>query len=161
MAGDSGLRCDLIPLPGVPPAGRAAATLAPWGFDGQLLCLRSHTDVDTLFGYRLTGLDDHTATFDLIGRYRPTLLQRLVNRPNGIGVPPSNGLVYVMGYPGNETFSAGVTVLDSRGPRPMQPVGHFAAPGAWFVNPLPDGRAVVGGANTLWLVGTPPRRTGG
>ncbi len=159
-AGPATFRCRLIPLPGVPAAGRAAATLAPWGFDGHLLCVWSKEDPDTLVGYRLSGLDDDTATFERVGQYRPTLLQRLVNRTAGTTASPGNGLVYVMGYSGSQTFSAGVTVLDASGPRPMRPVGHFAAPAAWFVDPLPDGRAVVGGEHTLWLVG-PPTRAGG
>jgi len=160
FAGVDPLICDLIPLPGVPPAGRVAATLAPWGTDGQFLCLSAKEPADMLFGYRRSKLDDRTAEFKLVGQYRPTLLQRLVNRQGGFSVAPDGGLVYLVNYAGGDTFAGGFTVLDARGPRPMRPVGHFAAPGAWFVNPLPDGRAVVSGGNKLWLVGA-PRRPGG
>jgi hypothetical protein len=160
FGGDPTVRCDLIPLPGVPPTGRAAATLAPWGFDGQLLCGRARDDYGTLVGYRLSALDDRSATFERIGQYRPSLLQRLANHEGGVTVGPGTGLVFVMGYSPSDTLSGGVTILDARDPRPMRPAGHFAAPGAWLVQPLPDGQAIVGGGNKLWLVGA-PRRAGG
>jgi hypothetical protein len=49
-----------------------------------------------------------------------------------------------------------MTIFDARGPNPLRRVGHFAAPGARFAEPLGDGRAVVAGGNHLWLVGAPP-----
>ena len=37
---------------------------------------------------------------------------------------------------------------------------HFAAPGAEGCYPLPNGRALVFGAQQLWLVGPPPSHAG-
>ena len=152
----------LVRLPDLPPAGRLDATLPVVGlwyaFDGHTLCCWDGRD-HTLVAYRLAHLDADTATFDLIGQYRPTLLQQWVNSFEYGPLTLSDGLLYVdgLGYTGT-TFNSSVTILDTRGPRPMRAVGHFAAPGAQFVRPLPDGRALVGGQNTLWLVAMPRRR---
>jgi hypothetical protein len=155
------VRKELIPLPGVPPIGRLEATLRYTNFDvgSRVMCEWLEKKRDALVGYRLSTFTDTTATFDTIGEYRPTLLQRLVNGYYGSSVQVSDGLAYVFGF-GSRAFNSSIMVLDTRGPRPMRPVGHFAAPGAQTVLPLPDGRAIVGGANHLWLVGPPPRRGG-
>jgi hypothetical protein len=54
-----------------------------------------------------------------------------------------------------------VTVLDISNPTRPRPVAHFAAPDneAFVVQPLPDGRALIGGRK-LYLVGPPPSRSG-
>jgi hypothetical protein len=52
-------------------------------------------------------------------------------------------------------LNSGFSVYDIAGPGPVKQVGHFAAPGAWIVCPLPDGRSLVAGSK-LWLVGPPP-----
>ena len=157
---------QLLPLPGLPPEQRLAATLGYTpaynrpAFDGRVVCQSD----PSLSGYRLTRLDLDAATFEPIGRFQPTPLQRLFGYPGsyaGGDLTLSDGLVYVDGLGNGGPLDSSVTLIDTRGPRPMRNVGHFAAPGAEFVRPLPDGRAVVGGGQHLWLVGPPPTRSGG
>ena len=105
--------------------------------------------------FRLTGLTDDRATFVRVGAYTPTLLQRLAGAGGEYGVSLANGLIYADGFNGGRLFNSSVSVIDPGGDRPMRMVGHFAAPGASCIRPLPDGRSLVGGGHTLWLVGRP------
>jgi hypothetical protein len=151
----------LLPLPGLPAAQRLEATLRvrdAWGrpsyaFDGTVYCrTNGHASA-----YRLTRLDDVSATFEKIGQARPTPLQRWVT-PYIYGTPSlRGGLLYVDTNGWGDTFNGSLSIFDTAGPRPMRRVGHFAAPGAQYSVPLPDGRAIVAGGNRLWLVGAPKR----
>jgi hypothetical protein len=156
---DGRVQFALMPLPGVPPVGRLRATVrySGWGsFDGQTLCERPDTKDESLLAYRVVDLTDRTATFEKVGEYRPTLLQRFANSVSKGNIHVTDGLAFVNGY-GTPSFNDSISVLETRGPRPMREVGHFAAPDARAFLPLPDGRAIVGGGNKLWLVGAPKR----
>ncbi len=155
----------LLPLPGLPPEARLSATVAAVfrraAFDGHTLCDRTAEFSPPLTAYRLTGLTADAATFDRVGDFTPTLLQRLADPYLGrCDMTISDGLIYLGGFDTDRGFNSAVSVLDTRGRRPMRMAGHFAAPGAQIVHPLPDGRAVVAGGNHLWLVGGPPGRGG-
>ena len=156
-------RVMLLPLPGLPPAERLAATLhAEWSgsaFDGQVLC--TYAEFGSLAGYRLRQLTADAATFAPIGRYHRTLLQDWAGYYQRGTLRLADGLLYIGNSWGAEqAVNVGITVLDTRGRRPMREVGHFAAPGADSVCPLPDGRAIVAGGNHVWLVAA-PKRDGG
>ncbi len=159
---DGRLVLKLLALPGLPPAQQLDATirLATFRqcFDGQTLCLWNDTPGLVLSSYRLAGQDAKLATFDEVGAYRPTLLQAWADDFSYGGFTLSHGLVYINGFGSRGTFNSAVSIVDTGGRRPMRQVGHFAAPGADTVCPLPDGRALVGGGSSLWLVGPPPGR---
>ena len=160
LLADDRLLVGLLPLPGVPPVARLASQLdgfAKARFDGHLYV----TDfAGVVEAWRLARLDPTAATFDLVGRYRPTLLRRLANPSAGANLHLGpTGLVYVGNWNGGGALNDGVTVLDTAGPRPMREVAHFAAPGADLVCPLPDGRALIAGDHAIWLVAA-PRRAG-
>jgi hypothetical protein len=73
-------------------------------------------------------------------------------------VTAMNGYAYLSGHghPFDRALSR-VTVLDIRDPARPRPVAHFAAPEKepFVVQPLPDGRALIGG-DKLYVVGSPP-----
>jgi hypothetical protein len=99
---------------------------------------------------RLTSLADDRAEFEIVGRYEPTLIQRLANG----GVRPiqvQNGLLYAAGE--NRVLD----VFDVSGEGPVKLRAHFAAPGLEAFAPLPDGRVLAGGSK-IWLLGRPPDR---
>ncbi|HUB24378.1 MAG TPA: hypothetical protein VL992_03035, partial [Tepidisphaeraceae bacterium] len=137
-----------------------AAMLNFWGaFDGQIFATRSR---DGIAAYRLEKIDHGRAVFDKIGQYKPSLLETVFGDFFGF-----NGLMQTLQIAGarlyfanpdsdwQHTVNSRITVFDLSGPQPMRVIGHFAAPTANLVCPLPDGRALVAG-NKLWLVGPPP-----
>jgi hypothetical protein len=159
---------SLPPVPQVPPMQRLEAVLSVYvslgasNFDGQILC---KSVGNSLVAYRLTQLTGETATFEPIGRYTPTILESVFGNENLFGMQMENGLLYLGDANGGFGVSPGVagglnphiSVFDLRGNPPLRLIGHFAAPGAGVVCPLPDGRALVGGTQ-LWLIGPPPHR---
>ena len=177
MLDDHGrLTIRLVPFPGLSPAERLDVALGIYeisgrssSFDGHTLVTYARDDRDhtsnwypDLGSYRLDALTPEAATFARLGEYHPTLLQRMAGgQASWRGYTLSHGLVYNDGINANHTFNSSVSILNPTGPRPMQMIGHFAAPGASHVHPLADGRAIVGGGHTLWLVGPPPHTSGG
>jgi hypothetical protein len=123
-------------------------------FDGEYLCI---ADGDVLVAYRLTDLNGITATFKKIGQYEPTILEDVFGlNPYG-QMTVQNGLVYAQFYGRSAGVNSSISVFDLRSNPTLRLVGHFSAPGAEVVQPLPDGRAIVGGSK-LWLIGPPPKR---
>lgn len=143
-------------VPGLPPRQRLDVLMKRWPStsDQQTICYESG---GTLIQYRLTDLTESTARFKSVARYEPTMLDRVFGMYGRRDVSMKNGLLYVSQGGGGD-FNPHVTVFDTRGPRPLRIVGHFAAPGEQMLTcPLPDGRAIVAGSK-LWLVGPPPNR---
>jgi len=142
------------------PAERLEATMGSasyinlHSFDGEYLCI---ADGDVLVAYRLTDLNGITATFKKIGQYEPTILEDVFGlNPYG-QMTVQNGLVYAQFYGRSAGVNSSISVFDLRSNPTLRLVGHFSAPGAEVVQPLPDGRAIVGGSK-LWLIGPPPKR---
>lgn len=124
-------------------------------FDGTFLCA---TEDGKIEAYRLETLTAQSAHFQKLGEYRQTLLESLFGSFNYSALKLQNGRLYVGGwFDRGSMFNSHITVFDLTGKYPLRPVGHFGAPGASTVFPLPDGRALVGGSS-LWLVGSPARR---
>jgi hypothetical protein len=161
--GEQELTIALPPLPGVGAEQRlAAAMVGQEAFDGEVLCGMAQGAQDRLCEYRLWSLTEDRATFRLVGQYERSLLQRtLLPRLFG-GLRLENGLLYLeTGLNDTRYFY----VFDTRGSMPMRLVGHIApawnpaiTPRGWentSICPLPDGRAVVGQGNKIWLTGAP------
>ena len=149
---------DLPQLPDVPPAERLQAALSTWrefAFNGEILI---NTDNDALFEYRLTEITDTHATFNKIGEYKSSMLEQLFGRGGYYDPTLQGGLLYVrQGYE-RGPFESVIAIFDTAGPRPLRPIGHFAARAIEQVRPLADGKALVIGKGKIWLVGTPVRR---
>jgi hypothetical protein len=148
----------LPPIPDLPTEERLAAAIhgMNWSgnrFDGRTLCLWSG---DGLAQYRLDSRNEQSATFIRDGQYKATFLQRWFGYNGGQRISVQNGLAYDNGA-ARDILNSSISIYDVRNPGPINMVGHFAAPGAEVVCPLPDGRAIVGGTK-LWLVGPPPKR---
>jgi len=120
--------------------------------DGDLLI---RFDGSALEAARLTKLSETAATFEHVDRAEPTMLETLFGASSFGAIKTSNGYLYASGGSSGRYFNAHIKVFDTRGPKPLKLVAHFAAPGVGPVCPLPDGRAVVGGSK-IWLVGPPP-----
>jgi hypothetical protein len=155
--GENEVTLALPEVPDLLPKQRLEAALQNVeAFDGEILCTQLGS---ALTEYRLTHLTDAAAIFQEVGQYQETLLERIFGAYNYW--PPDmkieNGLLYVSPGAKVPVINPHVTVFDLRGPHPLQPIGHFAAPGAEMVYLLPDGRAIVGGTK-LWLIGPPPGR---
>ena len=147
----------LPPVPGVSPRERIRAITKGFScFEGDILCTLSGDN--TLLAYRLTQLTKTKAVFEIIGQYKPTMLENMFGSINYFGgMRLQNGLLYVSeGHP-SALGNPHIDVFDTRGPHPLRLIGHFAAPGVRTVFPLPDGNALVGG-DKLWLIGPPPHR---
>lgn len=162
--GSGQVMLSLPPVTGLPARQRLEALVDHpwwplWRMDGDVLCAMPASRFERqLLAYRLTKLTDTAATFQKIGVHEPTLLERFFGQSYYQEMRMQNGLVYLaIGYQFSQAINPSVSVFDTRGPHPLRMVGHFAAPGALEVCPLPDGRALVGGSK-LWLVGPPPRR---
>jgi hypothetical protein len=145
-------------IPGLPMRERLQLALRHvWncsGLDGDLLCVRTN---DVLLAFEVTDLTEAAARLRRIGRYEPTMLERIFGVQQYGEFQLSNGLLYTAsgGYRrGSSGINPHVTVFSLR---PLRPIAHFAAPGAGDVCPLPDGRAIVAGSK-LYLLGPPPRR---
>jgi hypothetical protein len=146
----------LPPLPGLPARQRLEFSLRSTSaaLEDQTLCVEYNRG--EIIAYHLVDLTDQTATFIKFAEYHPGLIERVFrDQPSG-WLRLVNGLLYKGGqFRNSNVIPPTISVFDTRGPHPMQMVGHFASPGAsWFV-PLPDGRAIVAG-ESLWLVGPPP-----
>jgi hypothetical protein len=122
--------------------------------EGDVLCVWT----GQVSAYRLTKHSDTTATFKKIGDF-PDPLPQIFGLYNPNQIELQNGFLYTTPAEWTSPFNANTTVFDTRSAHPFQPVGHFAAPGAAIVCPLPDGRAIVGGSK-IWLIGPPPNRAG-
>jgi hypothetical protein len=154
----------LPPVPGLPPRQRLEAALgmdAP--LEGDTFCFGYSGNI---VAFHLAQLTDLKAVFEPIGHYSATILQRAFGASRHEGLKLVNGFLYDGAtyedrefdthYRRDDFFNPRVDVFDLRGSTPLRSVGHFAAPGARIVCPLPDGRALVGG-DKLWLIGVPPR----
>ena len=106
----------------------------------------------------LININDKFATFEKVGQYQSSPLESIAGADNSSVLQLQNGLLYASGgWNGrSDVLNQSISVYDTRGAHPMRMAGHFAAPGASVVCPLPDGRALVGGSK-LWVVGPPPR----
>ncbi len=110
--------------------------------------------------WRLTQLDEKTATFDRIGRAEDTPLVRLVKAVGWRGWSDNllvhNGYAYVS-YSNNRQENLGIDVYDLHDPAHPRNVGHFAAPDDVIGSmvPLPNGRVLVTGYRLYVLA--PPR----
>jgi hypothetical protein len=146
-------------VPGLDPRHRLEAMRGPnMALDGDVLCIADREAIDT---WRLIRIDERIAQFEHTGHYEPALLEHVFGSwwPSPVA---ANGFVYLTGElsarTGGFTFDAPrINVFDVRNPTRPQQVGHFAVPGKTgpVVGPLPDGRALVGADNTLYLVGKP------
>jgi hypothetical protein len=148
----------LPPVPDFPPRERLNAAIGATfdrsvAFEGDILC----TGRNILYAYKLKELNSTTATFEKIGQYQPTLLEKVFGVDNSWGIQLKNGLVYEGGGSYGPVFNTIISIFDTASRPPMKMIGHFAAPGVQGVCPLPDGRALFGGSK-LWLVGPPPHR---
>jgi hypothetical protein len=153
-----GIVFPLLQLPGLPEDQQLAASVR-WShfnrdaFDGQTLCTDSYGGLNV---YRFAGIEGQGAVFKDAGHYSLDFLQRLSGTTGGNRPALRNGLLYEGGWR-HSIFNSAISIYDVRNPDRIKRVGHFAAPGAELVCPLPDGRAIVGGSK-LWLVGPPPNR---
>jgi len=156
--GDDPLEIELPPVPELTRQERLETALRNEpAFDGKILCGLRSSGSPELFEYRLARLDEHVATFQMVGKFQWTILEGLVSSGWYERLKMENGLLYVSQGVGSYANYRGVFhVFDTGGRHPLRPVGHFAAIGASEICPLPDGRALVGGGK-LWLVGAPPR----
>lgn len=162
------LRIALPDIPGLPAQQRLQIAMmgAYW------YLLRGETFVvrrpdESLAAFRLEMPSDRTATFVQLGVYEPSRLERFFGGryllPYNMGrasdqAEMKDGFLYLTEEFGESSvLRPSICVFDLRGSHPMELVAHFAAPGAWIVRPLDDGRALIGGKK-LWLVGPPPRR---
>jgi hypothetical protein len=152
-------------VPGLPNQQRLAAATQTWGWwyfpDEGVLCESRYVgdageSTSMIIAWRLQKLTDESAMFQPIGQWQDTILLALFGSSSVHDMAMHDGLLYVVPWP-NPSANNPVTVFDLRGPHPMQPIGHFGAPGIGAVCLLPDGRALIGG-NQLWLVGPPPTR---
>jgi hypothetical protein len=152
---------DLPPIPDLPTPERLKLALRwIWWFrvEGDTLCTRTNDKLERLLVFHLEQLTEASARFRRTGRYEPTMLEQVFGSFGYNEVRLMNGLLYMStaGY-SSERINPRVAVFDTRDPRGLRQVGHFAAPGAGVVCPLPDGRALVGGTK-LYLIGPPPLR---
>jgi hypothetical protein len=160
LPGMEQLTCVLPVIPGLSPAERLEILVktgigSAQCFDGQILCM---TEYRGLAAYRMVTLKSDSAKFKEIWEDEPSFLEGVFGLANYYRISMGNGLVYAQSDPGHSSINASANVFDIRSNPPMRLVGHFAAPGAEVVQPLPDGRAIVGGSK-LWLVGPPKGRT--
>ena len=124
-------------------------------FDGKFLCIAAKND--GIDAYQLTAFTHNSARFHKVGEYHQAMLEALFGPLNYGSLKLQNGRLYVGGWGDRGMFNAHITVFDLNDKYPLRPVGHFGAPGAVTVCPLPGGRALIGGSH-LWLVGPPPQR---
>jgi hypothetical protein len=121
--------------------------------DGDLFCL---ADENGVFAYRLGKITESTAEFENIGQYKPSILEGFFGMARYSRLDLANGLLYVSNYSFiSNSVNPSISVFTVGGQPGLRLAGHFAAPGANVVFPLPDGRAIVGGSK-LWLIGPPP-----
>jgi hypothetical protein len=126
--------------------------------EGDLMCMPVTTDRENGWGlasYRLVELTDKLARFRRIGLYQPSMLESIASNGFFYDSQLKNGYYYGAQGGAGRVLNQSISVFDAVGAKPMKLVGHFAAPGASVVCPLPDGRALVGGSK-LWVVGPPP-----
>ena len=113
---------------------------------------------DELLSYKLDQFKDGGAYFTLAGSYQPpSLLERIFGNTQVVLVG-SQHAVYASqknNVPGKDM--QGITVFGIDDPAHPRPIAHFAVPSTHplVVEPLPDGRAIVGG-DQLFLLGKPP-----
>lgn len=101
------------------------------------------------------------AEFQRVGSRDFSFLEQFLlteNRSDQIAAIDGHAYLSMRSQPFGRPMSR-VTVLDISDPARPRPVAHFAAPDTepFAVQPLPDGRALIGG-HTLYLVGPPPSR---
>lgn len=107
-------------------------------------------------------LPSGSAEFERVGARQSNFLEQTLDMGGWWSqITAMNGYAYLSGHghPFDRALSR-VTVLDIRDPARPKPVAHFAAPARepFVVQPLPDGRALIGG-DKLYLVGPPPGHT--
>ncbi|HEX4795180.1 MAG TPA: hypothetical protein VH370_15400 [Humisphaera sp.] len=131
----------------------------PWQIEGDLMVLSNYGD--GLLMYRLDQLTDQEAHFRQIGQYKPAFLEHIFGA-DSYSPHIAGGLVYASsslraGGPEMRFSAPRVNVFDIHDPTRLKEVGHFAIPAkaGLAVQPLPDGRALIGGGNKLYVVGKP------
>ncbi len=150
-------------VPGLPPEERLKIVFEHFRLEGSYerdtLCVwMTRQNLPVLVAYHLTNLTDTTATFDEIGEFNPSFLERGFGMYGGWQPDRlQNGLLYHSDGGRSDVFNSAISVFDTRGSHPMRRIGHFAAPQAYMVQPLPNGQAIAGGGNKLYLVGPPPQ----
>jgi len=112
---------------------------------------------DGLLTYKLDRIKDGGAYFTLAGSYQPpSLLERIFGNSQVVLVGSQHAVHASQknNVPGKDM--EGITVFGIDDPAHPRPVAHFAVPSAHplIVEPLPDGRAIVGG-DQLFLLGKP------
>ena len=113
---------------------------------------------DHITTYRIEQLTETTVTFERLGRYEPSPIQRLIGTRTW-EVATDDGLVFI-GLARGELGGAHIEVLDVTGSRP-RPVAHFALPHEVDLrapHALPDGRLIVSGYRKMYLLAPPVRR---
>lgn len=111
-----------------------------------------------LLANKLDQFKDGGAYFTLVGRYQPSFLLERIFGNTQSEVVGTERAVYVSqknNVPGKDM--EGITVFGIDDPAHPRPIAHFAVPSTHplVVEPLPDGRAIVGG-DQLFLLGKPP-----
>jgi hypothetical protein len=149
-------------IPGLPPRQRLATFLlrsSALSMSGDLLCASEGSGLRV---FHLEHLDEQVAHFVEVGQRGPNMLEEAFG--HGVNDVNAEGdFAYLTETLGSRRFdfrTPHLSVYDIREPRRPQPVGHFAATveGSLAVCPLPDGRAIAGAANKLYLLGKPPAR---
>ncbi|MFI5378149.1 MAG: hypothetical protein ACHRHE_02475 [Tepidisphaerales bacterium] len=151
------IHAGLLDLDGMSPHERLEATVRLRTSDLHCLCgdILIGRYQDGLVAYRMTSLTDKEVRFEVAGQYRPTAIERVVQRW-GETLTARNGVLYGMRQSSLGTVN--LTVYDVGDPQHVRRTGHFAAPSRNYywpaMSPLPDGRVLVGGTK-LYLVGRP------
>jgi len=164
---------ELPEIPGLQFRQRLAAAVDIEGLElaaiqGDVLATEYSPDPLLIYRFERVGATTTAATtrpphdyaaFRQVGRYEPTLLEKMMN-PWVHQVAGGNGYIYVSDQ--TEIFGTRfprITVFDVSDPGRPRPIGHFAAPeeGPLSICPLPDGTLLVGGRR-LYRLGPPPRR---
>lgn len=97
--------------------------------------------------------------FEPVGGWQPSLLERWMgHRWNAVAVEARRAYLSPDMYSAGGVEDTRVTVVDFRDPVRPRATGHFGFPrgGPLVVRPLPDGQALIGGKEKVYLVGPPP-----
>ncbi|HSZ59550.1 MAG TPA: hypothetical protein VK797_28160, partial [Tepidisphaeraceae bacterium] len=114
---------------------------------------------DHITTYRIAQLTESSVTFQRVGRYEHTGIQRLIGTRYWSKATADNGLLF-NDLEHGALGGTHIEVLDVMGSRPT-PIAHFALPHETDLHApyaLPDGRLMVSGEKRIYLLSPPPRR---
>ena len=158
----------LLPIAGLSQEERLRATFQrAWSWNIPIV--RDHCFFQSSLGgiamWELNRIVNDTAIFDKTSEYQPTASERLFGEWYSNQLADQNGLIYTdsasgnFGLNGTRYGQEHINVYDTRNIHSIRLVGHFAAPDQFYwgmIQPLADGRAIVGGQR-IYLVGPVPR----